>query len=115
MALAITATPLVPSGGRFKGRKVVNVKFIGDASNAAAGYTVAAASVGLRIVESGVMGCDRNGIMRFSIIPSATDSSALTSSSNQFTLAIFLSNNATPGASNASVGSATVDGIIFGY
>jgi prephenate dehydratase len=115
MALAITATPLVPHGGRFKGRKVVNVKFIGDASCAATGYVVAAASVGLRIVESGVMGADRNGTVRFAIIPSATASSDLTSSSNQFTLAAFMSNNATPGASNASVGSATVDGIIFGY
>lgn len=115
MALGITVTDLRPKSGNFKGRKVKLVKFVGDASMAANGYVVAAASVQLRVVEMGICGKDRNGLLDWSIIPSASDSSALTLSSNQFTLRPFSSDNATVGASNATVGSATVDAYIVGY
>lgn len=116
MALGITTRNLIPrAGGLFKGRKVKLVTFTGDASMPAGGYIVAAADVGMRIIESGICGHDRKGTYSFTLIPSNTASSALTLSSNRATLLPFDSANASVTASVAAVSSATVDAIIFGY
>lgn len=85
MALGITITPLrSPSGSLFKGRKLKQVRFAGDAAKPAAGYTVTAAQLNLRLIEKIIIGPSEDGNLLWAASINTTVSSSV--STNQMTL-----------------------------
>lgn len=114
MALSVTVKTLrSPAGSLFKGRKVKLVKFVADSSKPSAGYVVTAATLGLRLIEGGVVGNDHTNAVLWSLTADATTAST---STNQCTLQAYtaVGTGATASASH-SAASGTVEAIIYGF
>jgi hypothetical protein len=117
MALGITIKPIRPAGGSFKGRKVKAVRFAADDAKPAAGYTVTAANLNLRLIEGVVMGAAQDNNILWAASVNTTASTA--TSTNQMTLQAYsaLGSAATGGIVSASatdMSTCVVTALVYG-
>jgi hypothetical protein len=115
MALGITITPIRPSQGMFKGRKVKAVRFAGDNAKPTGGYVVKSSDLNLRLIEGCIIGQQWDNNLYWGMAIDSTMSS--TASTNQATLQVFSTTGSGGGASASAtiVSTAYVTALVYGF